>query len=116
MAAMLLTVLDQCSQSLIDPKAAMNAYERALIEAPLARTLERHSAVADHIVRFADPAAVVLGLSLWASRVVQMRRAERQRLVAPPEPYQETPPAVEFRPNDVVGENRPVMQDILGGS
>jgi len=75
-AALIVAILDGTAQSLIGADCAMNATEQGLIADPLARILSRlDPVISDGVNKFADPAAVFLGLGIWASRIIKTRRA-----------------------------------------
>jgi hypothetical protein len=53
----------------------MNTFERALIEPSLIRVLARGDQTAMALTQYLDPIALVIGMSLWGTRVYGVRSA-----------------------------------------
>lgn len=72
-ASVLIGVLDSAAQAMIGTDAALTMAERALIDEPLARIMDRLSpAATEKIQTFADPVLLAFGLGLWGMRLYKL--------------------------------------------
>lgn len=93
-AHVILTMLDTAAMNVAGPHAVQNSFERSLIEPSLRRTLERGGAPAERVTALIDPLALVMGMTMWGTRVLGERqnRLAAMRAGYPP-PSEPTPTA-----------------------
>lgn len=93
----ILTIVDGMIQTLLYPECAMTADERAMIEPPLYRILERlDPGLSSTMEKFTDPVMLGMGLVMWGLRIFQVvsdKNAEKPR--PQPQKAQPTKPVME---------------------
>jgi hypothetical protein len=67
-------MLNTAASNIAGPEATMNSFETALIQPSLVRSLQRGGASAEKINTLIDPLALIIGMSMWGSRVLGVRQ------------------------------------------
>lgn len=89
-AQVIVMMLNTVAMNIAGAEASMNSMERALIEPSFVRTLMNGGAQSERITQLIDPLALVIGMSMWGSRVLGIRQQNIKRANAG---YETMPPS-----------------------